>query len=627
MITQLAKAKDNWFFKILSALVAVSFISLFGVTGYINSASQNQTVVKVGKQKVTQSEFSYRLGKEINALKKLAGDDFEITDEMRTTLTEGVLQQIIDENVLDQSMVKYGIYFPKAFVQQVIFQQQEFLNPLNGQFHPELFKRYLSSVGMSEEEYVATIKRALARKMMISDAVQTFGVPQVLTQAIRQMDNQRKTFKYTLISPDSVKIERKISDEEIQQYFADFGEQFVIPEQRSVKVLFVPNDIVIQKFVANDSLVKEYFEDHKKELNQPEKREILQMVFLNKDAAEKAYAALQNGQDFVEVAKEYKAENADEASLGVVAQDELADDLAAPSFEMNEQETRLLEVADTWQVIRVQKIIPAKEAVFEEAKPQIIETLSNENLYEALHDVRNIIDDAVNAGQSLEDVAPSVGGRIFNIANIREDTVVSDAPEEARDFTQSLDFNELVFSYGLDEITSAEEFDNGIVVVQVSNIIDEHMPEINDVKDEIIALWTVQEKNALAKETADNIVADVEDGSELAVAAKARDLEVFRSSPISRNETFANLSNAEISELFLTDANGVKMFEHIGNNYIIAVPAETINYEDTLTDDDVKEIQVRAARSLFSDMSQAALDSYAKDFKIKIDYQRAGFTE
>ena len=51
MISKLAKAHESWVFKIISAAVAVSFVSLFGVTGYIDSASQNQTVVDVDGKK------------------------------------------------------------------------------------------------------------------------------------------------------------------------------------------------------------------------------------------------------------------------------------------------------------------------------------------------------------------------------------------------------------------------------------------------------------------------------------------------------------------------------------------------------------------------------------------------
>ena len=131
MISKLAKAQESWIFKIIFAAVAVSFISLFGVTGYISSASQNQTVVNVNGQKTPQSVFSYRLNKELNAVRNIAGDDFDLTDDMRNTLAESVLKQIIDDSVIDQTMLKNSIYFPKVFVQQVLFNMPEFQNPQN----------------------------------------------------------------------------------------------------------------------------------------------------------------------------------------------------------------------------------------------------------------------------------------------------------------------------------------------------------------------------------------------------------------------------------------------------------------------------------------------------------------
>ena len=626
MITKLAKAKDNWFFKILSAAVAVSFISLFGVTGYITTASQNQTVLQVGKNKVTQSEFSYRLQKELNAFKNLSGDDFELSDEMRTAISEDVLKQLIDENVMDQAMLKYDIHFPKAFVQQIIFRQPEFLNPANGQFHPEIFKRYLSSMGMSENEYVAMVQRTMARKMMVTDLLIPFNVPKVLSNAVAKMDNQRKSFKYTLVSPHDMTVERKISDEEIQQYFADFSENFEIPESRDAKVLFVSNDFIINKYAADEQSIRDYFEQHQKELNQPEKREVLQMVFMDKEAAEKAFEAVQNNADFATVAKENKAENAEQPTLGVVAEDELADDLA-PAFEMNAGEAKLLQVADTWQVIKIKDIIPAKEAVFDEVKAQIANELANENMYDALRTAKADIDDAINGGKSLEEVAQMFQTDVFEVKNIQEETLVKGVPANAQDLAGSLDFNELVFSYGLDEVTSAEEFDTGVAVVQVTKITDAHLPEIADVREEIISMWTIQEKDALAKETADNIVADVEDGSELTAAAKARNLEAFRSAPINRNETFANLTKDEVAELFTVENGTVKMFEHSGNNYIIATPFETVSYDEAMTEEKLDDIKKRVSVSMLRDMVQSALDNFAKDFKIKVDYKRAGFAE
>ncbi len=627
MISKLAKAHESWIFKLISAAVAVSFISLFGVTGYINSASQNQTVVDVDGIKTTQSEFSYRLQKELNALKNLTSDDFELTDDMRNAITEGVLKQIIDESVLDQTMLSYNISFPKAFIQQVIFSQPEFANPLNGQFNPDIFKRYLSTAGLSEEEYVSMIKRLMAQKMLVTDLVQPFAVPAVLSNAIHKMDNQRKSFKYVLVSPQDVKIERQITDDEVAQYFEDFSENFMLPETRNAQIVFIPNDVVLKKYAATDKMVADYYKQNEKDFDQPEKREVLQMVFMDKATAEKALAEVNAGKAFETVAKELKAENADEPTLGLVTQDELAEDLAYDTFEMAVNQPKLLQVADTWQVVSVKQIVPAKKMTFEEVKPQIIEILNNDNLYDALRDARADIDDAVNGGKSLAEVGQMFGVAPVEVKNIPETSQVTNLPETLKSLANTLDLNELVFSYGVNEISSAEEFDEGIVVAQITAINDAHLPEIADVKDKIIEMWTVQEKDALAKELADGIMADAENGSQLGDTAKARNLEMFRSEPISRNETFANLTPAEISDLFLAQQGEVKIYEHDGNSFVIATPFETVNYSDELNSTSLDEVKKRASTLMLSDMMRSALDAYAEGMKIKVDYKRAGFSE
>lgn len=627
MISKLAKAQENWLFKVIFIAVAISFISLFGVTGYINSASQNLDIINVGGKGISQSEFSYRLNKELSAIQRLGGEDFEITDDMRNTITEGVLRQIIDESVIDQTMAVNDIYFPKDFIRQVIFNQPEFINPLNGRFNKEAYTRYLANAGLSEDAYVAVVKRFMARRLLVDDLVRNLGVPSVLSKAIHKMDNQRKSFKYVIVTPDDVKIVRKISDDEITQYFEDFSENFVIPETRDVSVLFIPMANVLNKYATSEDMVADYYKENKKSFDMPEKREVLQMVFVEKGVAEKALSELNSGKSFAQVAKDLVAENADEPTLGLVAYDELADDLSNEVFALEINKPKLLQVADTWQVVSVKNIIPAKESTLEAVRDQIIQTLNDENMYDAVRDARAEIDDAVNSGLSMIDIAKMYNTAPIKVTGIKETEIATNIPESLKSVASNLDFNTLVFSYGKNEISSTEEFDDGLVIVEVTNIVDEHLPQIADVKDNIISLWTVQEKTALAKEISDDIVADINDNSSINDAAKARKLEVYRSEPISRNETFANLLPNEVSELFLTNDGDVKVFERAGNSFIIVVPFNTVDYTDEMTAEKEENIKNRAKASLFIDATKAMLDNYASDFVIDVDYERAGFEE
>ena len=145
MITKLAKAKDNWFFKILSAAVAVSFISLFGVTGYIGSASQNQTVIKVGHKKTAQSEFAYRIQKETNALRNLAGDDYELSDEMRNEITESVIKQFIEDGVIPRTDYT-GLFMFAFFIVLMILNVVFFIKPMKHEASQEEIDREIDAL-------------------------------------------------------------------------------------------------------------------------------------------------------------------------------------------------------------------------------------------------------------------------------------------------------------------------------------------------------------------------------------------------------------------------------------------------------------------------------------------------
>lgn len=172
------------------------------------------------------------------------------------------------------------------------------------------------------------------------------------------------------------------------------------------------------------------------------------MVFTDKAQAEKALNEVKGGKDFAVAAKDMQAENADEPTLGLVAQDELAEDLAYDTFEMPLNEPRLLQVADTWQVVSVRQIVPAKKMTFEEVKPQIEEILNNDNLYDALRDARAEIDDAVNGGKNLEEVGKMLGIEPVKVSGISETTPVKNVPATLKSLETRLTLTNWLFRTG-----------------------------------------------------------------------------------------------------------------------------------------------------------------------------------
>ena len=63
MITKFRKLQDTWFAKSILILTGLSFVSLFGVAGYMGSVGKNRPVIKVDSYELLQSEAYAQLDK------------------------------------------------------------------------------------------------------------------------------------------------------------------------------------------------------------------------------------------------------------------------------------------------------------------------------------------------------------------------------------------------------------------------------------------------------------------------------------------------------------------------------------------------------------------------------------
>ena len=113
MIAKLSNMSKSVFTKIILTVTALSFMSLFGVSGYITTANSNKSVIKVDKIEISQSEFSYELQKQWAKLRVLLGDDLseDAADEKKTQLASDLAEFMLNNALLDNTMAKHNIDF------------------------------------------------------------------------------------------------------------------------------------------------------------------------------------------------------------------------------------------------------------------------------------------------------------------------------------------------------------------------------------------------------------------------------------------------------------------------------------------------------------------------------------
>lgn len=628
MINKLAKAQKSFLAKLILTLTALSFMSLFGITGYISNASSNRTVISVDNIKISQAAFSHAFQKQLSAAKNLLDIDFndDASEEIRTSILNATAQKMVHDAIVDRTAQKYHVLFRPTLISQMIMTEPAFAD-MSGNFNKELFRRVLSENNISEEQYVQTVKRDLVEQLLLKNPVRNIKAPKTLVDLKARVDSKRRTFKYMLIRPDEIEIDRNISEAEIAQYYEDFASNFIEPERRDLSVLYISFDAIEKNTVVSPEEIKTYYNEHISEYETPEKRHILQMMFEDEAQANAAYEKLNKGGLFEEVASSDAHQSVEETDLGEVAQDELVFEIADDVFALKlNGYTKPVQTGEFWQIMKVVKIIAPTKQNYAVAAEQIKKEIVFDRLYEEIDTTINKIEDALGEGKTLEQIAQNMNTPIFKVQGLADDGSAKNVNMTIAPLLQNADFIDTAFSYAKGEVSQTMDFNEGLAVLRVDDIVETHQKDIQEVTPQIKKMWKDNEKAAVAQETLNDVMHDLENGDDLYKVAPRYGIHVYQSQPITRNETFEGISYDDIRELFMQDL-GAPYQAQVGDNYVIVIANK--DYRDTTPLDEAERnlIEMKTTQGLWLDLEKAMLDSYAKDYEIKVKYKLMGLIE
>jgi foldase protein PrsA len=139
---------------------------------------------------------------------------------------------------------------------------------------------------------------------------------------------------------------------------------------------------------VSDAQIKSYYDKNKAQFSQPERRDLSIVLTKTKAKAEQAKAALDSGQSFKQVAKEFSIDDASKAQGGKLpgvakGQQEQAFDDAI--FKAKKSEiTGPVKTQFGWYVFEVDKVNKATQQTLAQAKPTIQQVLASQNQQKAL---------------------------------------------------------------------------------------------------------------------------------------------------------------------------------------------------------------------------------------------------
>ncbi len=626
MMDKLAKAQKNWMSKLVLILTALSFMSLFGVSGYLTGAARNKPVIKVDDIRISQQQFSALFEQEQQMARSLFGDNLQINDEIRNAMLQGLVQRELTNAIIERTADKLNMHISDNLVRKIIYSQAEFLDA-NGNFSLERLRRVLSASGWTEQRYIDALKKDIVKQQLVQNPSVNMNVPKVLADGLAKVESQKKTFKYIVVDPAKVKIDRKITPEETEQYYEDFSTNFIEPEKRDVSFIVLSIDDMAKKVVPEEADIEAYYEENIGQFETPETRKILQMVFDSREDADKAMTELKSGKDFYAVAQETAGQDKETTDLGYVAKDLLIADMAEDVFAIRKGEIAGPAKSDLgWHIMKVTDIKAGSKADKAEARRKIVETLKKERAYDEVYTVSAEIEDKIGGGATLEDIAGEMGVRILNVKGLGEDGKYAKAPAAHTEVLKSTEFVDTAFSYNVGEISQVTETDDGFVIVRVDQIADAHPIPMEKVKGEIEKMWEVNERSAIAQEIVNDVMHDLENGDKIDEVGQRFGLTVKNTKPLLRSGSFEGLSQDSMVELFQEGLGKPKLIS-LGEEKIIAVADKVTDAGEKPSEAVIDGVKRRARIDLSQDAAASLVNSFGEDYDVRVKYRLIGLAD
>ena len=626
MISKIRSFQDSWLVKGILILTALSFMSLFGISGYIGRSSANRPIVRVDDIVVTQDEINYQLNEQMQTAKNMFGDNMEITDTMRKTMLLDIVQKDLINAILQKTAEDNSVVISDELIRKIIYSQPEFMDA-SGQFDIAKMRRMLSLTGWSEKKYIDTLRRDIVKQHLVQTPVIGLTIPKLMDPYLAEIDSQRKVFEFAVVDPNKLKTDRKMSEDEVEQYYQDFAPQFTEPENRDVSFIELSVDELARTINPTEDEIKTYYDDNISQYVIPEKRHVLQMVFDDQTTADKAEAALNAGGDFFKVAKDIAKQDKATTDLGEVAQDMLIADMSEAVFKLKKGEYTLPVKSDMgWHIMKVVSIAPKKETSLASVKNKIIAEIRTDQAYDQAGEVIAEIEDKLGAGTGLDEIATSYKTKIIKIKGLKDNGEADKVAKEHKSLVASEDFVETAFSYNVGEISQVMETETGFAVLRVDNINEAKQKDLAEVRSEIEKLWAENERSAIAQEIVNDVTHDLENGDSFTDVARRFELKLQKTSALKRGESFAGLTPAQATEVYQENIGTPKIFAK-GSKIVIATPSKIISSKENASKEKLLSLRAEAEATISQELANELIDAYASNHKVRVKYKYLGLTD
>jgi peptidyl-prolyl cis-trans isomerase D len=526
MINFLRRMMDSWLAVALLTLVLAAFV-ITGFSSFTRSGGGN-SLGKVGHQQLGATDFAEQAQQRLKMIQQkqptATMGEFAKAGGLEQVF-EGLIQRATIRQVMDDLGIVSGNLQKGAAMSSI----EAFR--IGDQFSRQKYEQTLAQNKMTTKKFETTLEEELAREQLVGAMSRGWEMPKSALMAYASLIEEKRTATIAYVSAAGQPNATVPTEQILNDYYKKNIKNYMAAETRSFRYFIVSPETVAPTIVVSDAELQKYFDDNKADYGGVELRRVSQVLLDSDAAAKEVSAAGGTAQGFLAAAqKAVPGLTAEDLTLGDVAEKDIEKDAgkaaAATVFGLKSGTvTPPISTDRGWLVYRVDGVTPAKVAKLAAVRPQIEVKVRTEKSINALYDLTKKLEDATGKRQSIEELAKIAKSTIDTIkaadkqGRMPDGSAAPVVPAVLR----------LAFEKDANEDLTVEDVDravNSFAVVETTAVNLAAPRPFADVRAMVTNAWLRETLNARAKAQAAALAAAAKSGKDLTLAAKAMNVPV-----------------------------------------------------------------------------------------------------
>ncbi len=593
MLAGIRTFSKSIFAKIIFGVIALSFV-IWGLNASMLNLGTSREVAEIGSQRITPVELDRAFQRSVQNMRNMFGPNFNQQQAIQMGLLNNTVQSLVSQKILREDAKNIGIGISDDKVREQIFSSDSFKDPATGQFSRDRFMQALYQAGYTENEFINGVRGDMMSQQVVDSLTSPATVPDIMARQIVAYRNEQRSGSFFALSKDEFANIPVANDATLRAYHEDNAAQFTAPESRDVTLATLSAADLVPTITVTEEEIAQSYAQREPEFQTPEKRTVEQILFApnEEQTAREAYNRLTEGADFMAVAEDAGMTEA-MVKLGEFTANDILPDLSEATFALEEGGiSEPVETALGWHIIRVPSVTPGSTQSLDEVRDIIVDGLKQYKAEDAIYDLAANFDEELGAGTPIEDAARDVGARTYKL-----DGVVRGEGLAGQNVDGAEEINAKIFELENGEESFLEETASGTrYVVRVENVTPSALRPFDEVRDEVVAAWTAEERQRLMMEKAEELADKINNtGADIATLA-ADDATTVRETGMTRRtgRGLADDVNPAIAAALFTLEDGNAKAIQTGEDVILVklddIQAADINTADAKpVNDELKE--------------------------------------